>query len=389
MAGGGKDTILQKAIDAWLEGIQSERTRLHSEQVTGEFVAFIQASQLPWEEIFTIETLKDFQRASQSKKTAGVIRALSFYLYDQQKIAEPILQANYQLDLPDLYEEYLDWYEKRSQVPYRRVKHARRVLCAFHLHLERPKVELAAVTIGDVDAFLAGFQRRFSPATCLAYRSSLRSFLKYLYQERKLLRRDLAPLLGSARQWAQGRPPKFLRPPEVEQLFGALKLSSAWHIRTAAMVHLAYTLGLRPKEISRIRLDDISFSKAELTVPDRKGQNPLSLPLPEQTVKAIAAYLIGVRPKSKERTLFLTLQRPQGPVSAETVVGCIAKSMRQAGVPGSAYWLRHTYAQQLLETGVSVFEIKMMMGHERIESTKSYLHIHTKLMREVLFDETL
>jgi len=30
-----------------------------------------------------------------------------------------------------------------------------------------------------------------------------------------------------------------------------------------------------------------------------------------------------------------------------------------------------------------------MMGHQRIESTKSYLHIHTKLMREVLFDETL
>jgi site-specific recombinase XerD len=155
------------------------------------------------------------------------------------------------------------------------------------------------------------------------------------------------------------------------------------------MVHLAYTLGLRPKEISRIRLDDISFSKAELTVPERKGQNPVTLPMPEQTVKAIAAYLIGVRPKSKHRTLFLSLQRTHGPVSTATVVGGIAKSMHKAGVPGSAYWLRHTYAQHLLETGVSVFEIKMMLGHERIESTKSYLHIHTKLMREVLFDETL
>ncbi len=384
-----KHTIIEKAIREWLEGIKNERTRLHNEQVMGEFVAFIRESEIPQEEIFTIETLKDFQRASKSKKTAGAIRALSFYLYDQQKIPEPILQANYQLDLPDLYEEYLDWHERSSQVPYTQVKQVRRVLCGFHRYLERSKVELSAVRIGDIDAFLAGFQRRFSPATCRSYRSCLRRFFKYLYRERKFLRRDLASLLGSGRQWAQSRPPKFLRPQEVQRLFGTLKLSSAWHIRAAAMVHLAYTLGLRPKEISRISLDDISFSKAELAVPERKGQNPVTLPMPEQTVKAIAAYLIGVRPKSKHRRLFLRLQRPYSPMSAATVVGCIAKSMHEAGVPGSAYWLRHTYAQHLLETGVSVFEIKIMLGHERIESTKSYLHIHTKLMREVLFDETL
>ena len=63
--------------------------------------------------------------------------------------------------------------------------------------------------------------------------------------------------------------------------------------------------------------------------------------------------------------------------------------MRQAGLNASAYWLRHTHAQNLLESGGSVFEVKEMMGHKTIESAKKYLHIHTKLMREVLFHETL
>jgi len=63
--------------------------------------------------------------------------------------------------------------------------------------------------------------------------------------------------------------------------------------------------------------------------------------------------------------------------------------MKKAGIPGSAYWLRHTYAQNLLETGVTIYEIKEMLGHDKIESTRSYLHVHTKMMREVLFDETL
>ncbi len=63
--------------------------------------------------------------------------------------------------------------------------------------------------------------------------------------------------------------------------------------------------------------------------------------------------------------------------------------MKEAGLSSSAYWLRHTYAQNLLEMGESVFEIKEMMGHDKIESTKNYLHIHVKLMRKVLFDEVL
>jgi site-specific recombinase XerD len=63
--------------------------------------------------------------------------------------------------------------------------------------------------------------------------------------------------------------------------------------------------------------------------------------------------------------------------------------MREAGLPGSAYWLRHTYAQNLLEAGASIFEIMQMLGHDNMQSTQGYLHVHTKLMREVLFDETL
>ena len=48
-----------------------------------------------------------------------------------------------------------------------------------------------------------------------------------------------------------------------------------------------------------------------------------------------------------------------------------------------------TYAQNLLEAGASLFEIKEMLGHETIESSRKYLHIHTELMRKVLFDEIL
>lgn len=380
---------LENTMQEWLEAIENTQTRMHYERVLADFLRFVKTRKIAWEDIFTIETLRDFQRETTLTKTTGAIRGLSFHLYSQNKIREPIHQPNYQLDLPSVYEQYLDWYERSSQVPYARVKGRRRVLCGFHRWLEKEKIELASLRIGDVDRFLAGFHERFAPGTCRSYRFFVRDFLTYLYQERKILKRDLAPLVVGPRLYAQAKPAKFLRAQEVQRLFASLQLSSAWHIRTYAIVHLAYTLGLRPIEISLIRLDDIAFGKAELTLRNRKSQNPITFPLPDNTLKAIAAYLIGVRPKSKERTLFLTLLRPYGPMSAPTVVGSIAKCMRQANVPGSAYWLRHTYAQNLLEAGLSVFEIKQMLGHEKIESTKSYLQVHIQLMREVLFDETL
>ncbi len=216
----------------------------------------------------------------------------------------------------------------------------------------------------------------------------LRGFLKYLYHERNIIKRDLAPLVVGRREYAQAKPPNFLRPQEVQKLFAGLTIGSASDIRTYAMVQLGYTMGLRPKEISRISLDDITFSTLLLAVTERKGKNPVELPMPEHTVKAIAAYVIGARPESEHRRVFLNMLPPFRPMSPNGVGRHITKAMRKAGLSSTAYWLRHTYAQNLLEAGASIFEIKEMLGHDKIESTKLYLHVHIKLMRKVLFDET-
>ena len=175
----------------------------------------------------------------------------------------------------------------------------------------------------------------------------------------------------------------------MKTLFYSLALSTPTHIRTYAMVHLAYALGLRPVEISRITLDNISFQKGELTLSERKADNPITLPLPEKTLKAVALYTTKARPQSPCRELFLTHCFPYRPISSNTVVQYISKAMKAAGLPSSAYWLRHTYARNLLCMGRSIYEVKEMMGHQNIQSTHRYLHIHTDLMRKVLFHETL
>jgi site-specific recombinase XerD len=189
-------------------------------------------------------------------------------------------------------------------------------------------------------------------------------------------------------QYAATKPPRFLRANEIKKLFAIIP-TTPYEQRSLAMVHLAYYLGMRPVEISRISLDDILFSKQEIHLPTRKSCNPITIPLPTTAIKAIADYVINVRSKSASRMLFLGLHAPYEPVNNVTVCRCITDWMHKAGTPGSAYWLRHTYAQNLLEAEASIFEIKEMLGHDRIQTTSRYLKIHITMMREVLFDETI
>lgn len=80
---------------------------------------------------------------------------------------------------------------------------------------------------------------------------------------------------------------------------------------------------------------------------------------------------------------------PYRPVGSNNVIWSISEAMKQAGLPSSTYWLRHTYAQNLLLMGRSIYEVKEMLGHKDIQSTQRYLHIDTRLMRKALFNEEL
>jgi len=370
----------------WMESSRySQETIKQYKRILNRFLSFIKSRSVSWDEIFTAKTLQSFKKITVASNVPVIVR-LAQYLYPQKSIRHPI-ESKQQL-LPDVFQQYLDYRQKTGQAPLRKVTQISRVLSAFHDYLQKHKTRLSAVRIEHIDGFLGDFMATFAPNTRRIYRSYLRGFLRYLYEQCGILHKDLAPLVVGPALFAQPKPPKFLRPHEVTKLFDSLNISSVKDLRNYAMVHLAYFLGLRPQEISQITLDDISFESAELTVKNRKNTQEIKLPLPDNTLKAIVAYILGARPESKHRRLFLNLCAPYQPISANSVGYYITACMQKAGFCSTAYWLRHTYAQNLLETGTSIYEIKEMLGHDSIETSQKYLHVHTKLMREVLFDET-
>jgi len=290
--------------------------------------------------------------------------------------------------IPEVFEQYLDYYSVQVRRMHT-VYCMRKILSSLNLYLQQLNIALCKISIEQIDCFLALYNKNCATATCRVNRSYLRQFLKYLYRN-GYIKKNLAPLVKSPPEFARSKPPKFLRAKEVEKLFGSLDLCVPKDLRTYATMHLVYYLGLRPREVSLITLDDISFRQKEIFIRSRKNYSPAHLPLPDDTIKAITAYIVGGRPKSEHRTLFLQLVPPYNPVNIKNdVTYHIRDCMRKNNLSASTYWLRHSYAQNLLESGASIYEIKEMMGHTSIDSTHKYLSIHIKLMREIILDETL
>lgn len=123
------------------------------------FFLFIIRKQIDWNDIFTVNTLEEFQKDTQAATGAGV-KGLWRYLFDQKRIHQQIDRPH--LRLPDPYEDYLLYYHQTRKVSSIKLGRIRRVLCAFHDYLEKQNIKLSSICIEQIDAFLAGFFAPFS-----------------------------------------------------------------------------------------------------------------------------------------------------------------------------------------------------------------------------------
>lgn len=376
--------MLSKQLSFYLKHLEDEgmspATMRDKRRILTRFISFV--AEHNDGDVFTEAFLEVFQKAYGRTNVKKAVRPFSRYLYREGIIDKAL--GHYHRKLPELFNAYLAYMADIH--PDNKWPH-RIVLTALYSYLTERNIDIGKITIVLLDRFMAQTFGHLSIETRNKYRSCLRGFLRHLFAGGQI-KKNLAPLLKNKRMFEKNLPPRYLLPHEILQLFGNMTYDTERDLRANAMVYLAFTLGLRPKEISLITLDDIGFEAGELSLPARKNNRPAVYPLSEAALKAITAYVTCARPQGEERRLFLYLTRST-PLSRNKVAKEITSCMRRAGLSASSYALRHTYAQQLLETGRSVFEIKEMMGHEALKTTMRYLCIHTSLMRRVLFNETL
>ncbi len=183
------------------------------------------------------------------------------------------------------------------------------------------------------------------------------------------------------------RLPKTLSPREIQALLAKPNVASPFGLRDRTMLELLYATGLRRSELVNLDLGDFDAHHATLSIRKGKGGKDRLLPLGERATTWLSRYLAEARPLfdylPAETALFLS---GYGTRFSKAYTGnWIKKLLNRCGIdrPGSCHLFRHTCATDMHRGGADIRYVQQMLGHERLETTQIYTHVHIEDLREV------
>jgi integrase/recombinase XerD len=141
-----------------------------------------------------------------------------------------------------------------------------------------------------------------------------------------------------------------------------------------ALLSIFYGCGLRRTEGEQLDINDIHFTKKLLYV--RKGKNSKRrvVPMSKKVRDNLGDYLYYERPVSlKTNAVFINNNGTRNKGDGFNLT--LKRLLERAGIAKEVtlHGLRHSIAQHLLESGLSVEYVRDFLGHKHLESTQIYL----------------
>ena len=181
--------------------------------------------------------------------------------------------------------------------------------------------------------------------------------------------------------------PKALNEQEIHLLLAIPNPTDPFGLRDRTVLELFYATGIRRTEMANLDHGDYDSSTRTLIV--RKGKNGKSrmLPVGERAAAWLDRFLAESRPLfdhlPQETALFLSGYGTR--FSPAYIGNWIKKLLKRCGIdkPGSCHLWRHSCATDMHRGGADIRYVQEMLGHERIETTQIYTHVHIDALREV------
>lgn len=258
------------------------------------------------------------------------------------------------------------------------------------LKRRRPRPKLESVGTELIVDYIRERNAFRAKSTLSSNVSTLRGFGEYLVHARVWSSNPLRWIRGPKLN-PNARLPKRLGRTTMSKLWGAAAASRGMYARQlwVTVLSLFYGSGIRRGELSRLNLADWDGQQGVLHIDGRKTGRPRVVPVPELLWRCMESYLPH-RQNQLERAgelgaESLFINRDGKRLSTTSISRGVHALAGRAGITlTSVHQFRHSCASDLLEEGLTLPEVKAVLGHQAITTTVRYVHINDPQKHEAV-----
>lgn len=165
---------------------------------------------------------------------------------------------------------------------------------------------------------------------------------------------------------------RFLSASEMRALMTALQVDE--NQQAAKAIELLLLTGARRNEVTQVRWEHVNLEQNTMLVPLSKSGRPRTISL-----SAAAAFLIAGLPSFGRSEWLFPSVRTGRPSSA--LYYPWERVRKRAGLDAvRLHDLRHSYASNLVNGGVSLYVVQQLLGHTNPQTTQRYAHLEQETL---------
>ena len=176
---------------------------------------------------------------------------------------------------------------------------------------------------------------------------------------------------------------------KMHLVLDSIKPNTPFLVRGKALLELAYSSALRPREIYNLKITDIDFKEGTLFIYKSKGKKDRLVPVGKTALQWLTEYIQNVRTiymKHETHEYVFVSHKTGGPLTVWGLRYAVRETLKRSGFSTfPPYSLRSASATALFLGGMDIAYIGKLLGHVELRTTQRYLNINKQGLREELF----
>jgi len=256
-------------------------------------------------------------------------------------------------------------------------------------HFLKPKntADLNSITTTLLREYLyfAKESRKLSQSSISKVIAIIKSFFNYLEEEEIISGNPTRKIKVPKKK---NRIPAVISQAEFDMLISAIDFGPLHYrknfVRDKLIISMLFYTGIRRAELLALSWNDLNLDNSTLIVRNGKGNKDRIIPLHRALQPLIEEYL-NIRLPLKNNALFIGKYGKR--LGKNSFASMLKTHLEASGLSKkgySAHSFRHSFATHLIESGVDLFKVQRLLGHESLDTTKIYINFNSSQMAKAI-----